>query len=141
MASGAGHSAAPAVRSNKPVAGDVARATLLRYDDRIGRSDTMLRAVWVLRQAPARDLVACAAHRLAVNPEAELLADAAVLQSLLSGSVPPFRPPPAGAARGKWRAVAMAPWFAQLAHHSSDASRDLARRPRAGRARKKTRKN
>ena len=112
------------VSSDNLVAGDVARATVLLLDDLIASGDTMLRAARALRQAGARDVVACAAHGLFITPAAEVLADAAVSQVLVTDSVPPFRLPSAGPVRDKLRVFSVAPLFAQAVRQSSDAWRN-----------------
>jgi ribose-phosphate pyrophosphokinase len=111
------------VSSDNLVAGDVAGITVLLLDDLIASGDTMKRAALALRQAGARDVVACAAHGLFIEPAAQVLADAAISQLLVTDSVPPFRLPPAGAARAKLRIASAVPLFAQALRQCRDAWR------------------
>lgn len=101
------------VSSERLVAGDVAGATALLYDDLIASGDTMLRAAQAVRRAGARDVLACAAHGLFVAPAAELLADEAISRIVVSDSVPPFRVPPDGPVARKLQVVSAVPLFAQ----------------------------
>ena len=101
------------VSSERLVAGDVAGATALLFDDLIASGDTMLRAAQAVRRAGARDVLAFAAHGLFVSPAAELLADATISRIVVSDSVPPFRLPADGPVARKLQVVSAAPLFAQ----------------------------
>lgn len=109
------------VTSENLVAGDVAGATVLLLDDLIASGDTMRRAALALRHAGATRVIACAAHGLLVGSAAELLADAAIDQVLLTDSVPSFRLPVLAALRRKLSVVSCAPAFARAIRASHDA--------------------
>jgi len=109
------------VTSENLVAGDVAGATVLLLDDLIASGDTMRRAALALRRAGATRVIACAAHGLLVGSAAELLADAAIDQVLLTDSVPSFRLPVLAALRRKLSVVSCAPAFARAIRASHDA--------------------
>ena len=112
------------VSSERLVAGDVAGATALLFDDLIASGDTMLRAAQAVRRAGARDVLAFAAHGLFVPPAAEVLADAAISRIVVSDSVPPSRLPADGPVARKLQIVSAAPLFAQAIRdcHESWAS-------------------
>jgi len=101
------------VSSERLVAGDVAGATALLFDDMIASGDTMLRAAQALRRSGAREVLACAAHGLFIAPAADVLADAAISRLVVSDSVPPFRLPPGGPVSRKLKVVSAVPLFAQ----------------------------
>jgi ribose-phosphate pyrophosphokinase len=101
------------VSSERLVAGDVAGATALLFDDLIASGETMLRAAQALRRAGARDVIAFAAHGLFTAPAADWLADAAVSRIVISDSVPPFRLPADGPVARKLQVVSAVPLFAQ----------------------------
>lgn len=109
------------VTSENLVAGDVAGATVLLLDDLIASGDTMKRAALALRRAGASRVIACAAHGLLVGAAADLLADAAIDQLLLTDSVPSFRLPALAAVRRKLRVVSCAPALARAIRASHDA--------------------
>ena len=109
------------VTSENLVAGDVAGATVLLHDDLIASGDTMKRAALALRRAGASRVIACAAHGLLVGAAAEMLADAAIDQVLLTDSVPSFRLPVLAAVRKKLRVVSCAPALARAIRASHDA--------------------
>ncbi|HEY0878104.1 MAG TPA: ribose-phosphate diphosphokinase [Zeimonas sp.] len=100
------------VRSAGLVAGDVAGATVLLFDDLVASGETMRRAALALRGAGALSVVACAAHGLFIEPAAEVLRDDSIEQVWVSDSVPPFRIPEGDPLRAKLRVVSCAPLFA-----------------------------
>lgn len=109
------------VSSASLVAGDVGGMTVLLFDDLIASGDTMKRAAQALRHAGAREVVACAAHGLFIDPAADALADAAIAQVLVTDSVPPFRLPAGGAVSRKLRIVSAVPLFAQAIRECRDS--------------------
>ena len=111
------------VSSANLVAGDVAGMTVLLLDDLIASGDTMKRAAQALRDAGAREVIACAAHGLFIAPAADVLADAVVSQVLVTDSVPPFRLPAAGPVHRKLRIVSAVPLFAQAIRECRDSWR------------------
>lgn len=100
------------VRSAGLVAGDVAGATVLLFDDLIASGETMRRAALALRGASAESVIACAAHGLFIEPAAEVLRDDAIEQVWVSDSVPSFRVADDDPLRAKMRIVSCAPLFA-----------------------------
>ncbi|MFZ2651903.1 MAG: ribose-phosphate diphosphokinase [Burkholderiaceae bacterium] len=111
------------VSSDNLVAGDVAGTTVLLLDDLIASGDTMKRAAQALRHAGARQVIACAAHGLFVEPAAEVLADEVISQLLVTDSVPPFRLPAAGPVSRKLRIVSAVPLFARAIRDCRDSMR------------------
>lgn len=101
------------VSSANLVAGEVAGATVLVYDDLIASGETMRRAAAALLQAGAREVVACAAHGLFVGPAAQHLADPAIARVIVSDSVPPLRLPPDGPLARKLTVISAAPLLAE----------------------------
>jgi ribose-phosphate pyrophosphokinase len=91
------------------VSGDVKDAAVLLVDDLIATGTTLQRAAVALRAAGARQVLACAAHGLFIDPAAERLADPAIDQVLVTDSVPGFRVPAAGPLRDKLRVLSCAP--------------------------------
>ena len=111
------------ISSENLLAGDVQGSTVLLLDDLIASGQTMQRAAQALRDAGARDVIACAAHGLFIEPAAEVLADAAISRILVSDSVPPFRLPAAGPARRKLHVVSSVPLFARAIRECRDSWR------------------
>ena len=109
------------VSSENLVAGDVGGMTVLLLDDLIASGDTMKRAALALHQAGAQQVIACAAHGLFIEPAADVLADAALSQVLVTDSVPPFRLPAAGPVSRKLRIVSAVPLFAQAIRECRDS--------------------
>jgi len=109
------------VSSANLVAGDVGGMTVLLLDDLIASGETMKRAAQALRDAGAREVVACAAHGLFTAGAPEVLADASVSQVLVTDSVPPFRLPAAGRVANKLRVVSAVPLFAQAIRECRDS--------------------
>lgn len=109
------------VSSERLVAGDVAGATALVFDDLIASGETMVRAAQALRRAGARDVIAFAAHGLFIAPAAELLADAAISRIVVSDSVPPFRLPAGGPVARKLQVVSAVPLFARAIRDCHDS--------------------
>lgn len=72
-------------------AGDVAGATALIVDDLISTGGTLLRTARAARDAGATQVIALVTHGLFMAGSAEVLADAAIDQLVVSDSVPPFR--------------------------------------------------
>jgi ribose-phosphate pyrophosphokinase len=109
------------VSSANLVAGDVDGMTVLMLDDLIASGETVLRAARVLRQAGAQRVIACAAHGLFIEPAADLLADPAIEQIVVTDSVPPFRLPADAAVRRRLRVVSAVPLFARAIRDCRDA--------------------
>jgi len=109
------------VSSENLVAGEVGGMTVLLLDDLIASGETMKRAAVALRAAGARQVVACAAHGIFINPAADALACDSISQVIVTDSVPPFRLPPAAAVRSKLRVVSAVPLFAQAIQASHAA--------------------
>jgi ribose-phosphate pyrophosphokinase len=101
------------VSSANLVAGDVSGMTVLLLDDLIASGETMRRAAQALRQAGAARVIACATHGLFIEPAADVLADAAIEQILITDSMAPYRLPPAGPVSGKLRIASAVPLFAR----------------------------
>jgi ribose-phosphate pyrophosphokinase len=101
------------VTSLRLVAGDVADATVLLFDDLIATGDTMRRATEALLGAGAREVVAFAAHGLFTPPAADVLGDPRIAGVVVTDSVPPFRLPADGPVAGKLRVVSVVPLIAQ----------------------------
>ncbi|HLT27746.1 MAG TPA: ribose-phosphate diphosphokinase [Zeimonas sp.] len=95
------------------VAGHVAGATVLLFDDLVASGETMRRAARALREAGAASVIACAAHGLFIEPAAEVLRDDAIEAVWVSDSVPPFRVAQDDPLRAKMRIVSCAPLFAR----------------------------
>ena len=72
-------------------AGDVAGSTVLIIDDLISTGHTLLRAANAVRTAGARRVVAFATHGLFMPGSAEVVADPAIDNFVLTDSVPLFR--------------------------------------------------
>lgn len=72
-------------------AGDVAGATALIIDDLISTGGTLLRTARSARAAGAKGVVALVTHGLFMPGSAEILADDALDQIIISDAVPPFR--------------------------------------------------
>lgn len=98
------------------VAGDVAGASVLLFDDLIASGDTMVRAATALRDSGARRVSACAAHGLFIDPARKALLDAHIDEVVVCDAVPPFRLGEARGAEarlgGKLRLVSCAPLWA-----------------------------
>ena len=109
------------VSSERLVAGDVAGATALLFDDLVASGETMLRAAQALRRAGAREVIAYAAHGLFITPAAELLADGAISRIVVTDSVPPFRLPVDGPVACKLQVVSAVPLFAQAIRDCHDS--------------------
>lgn len=109
------------VSSANLVAGDVDGMTVLMLDDLIASGETMLRAARVLRRAGALQVIACAAHGLFIEPAADLLADPAIDQIVVTDSVPPFRLPADATVRRRLRVVSTVPLFARAIRDCRDA--------------------
>ncbi len=109
------------VSSAKLVAGLVDGATVLLLDDLIASGETMVRAAKALRQAGAREVVACAAHGLFVDQAASILLDESISQVLITDTVPPFRLPSDSLLRQKLRIVSCAAMAADALRQSHEA--------------------
>ncbi|HJU84709.1 MAG TPA: ribose-phosphate diphosphokinase [Holophagaceae bacterium] len=109
------------VSSRHLVAGDVAGRAVLLLDDLIASGGTMARAAEALRQAGAREVVACAAHGLFVGPAAEELSTEALGRIFITDSVPPFRLEPTSPVWDKLQIVPAAPLFAEAIRASHEA--------------------
>lgn len=99
--------------SDHLVAGEVAGLTVLLLDDLIASGETLRRAARALRQAGAKDVLACAAHGLFTRGAAQALADDAISSLIVTDSVPSFRLPPDAAVRAKLVVASAAGLFAQ----------------------------
>ena len=71
--------------------GEVAGATALIVDDLISTGGTLLRTARSARAAGAKRVVALVTHGLFMRGSAEVIADAAIDQIVVSDAVPPFR--------------------------------------------------
>ncbi|MCC6949725.1 MAG: ribose-phosphate pyrophosphokinase [Bradyrhizobiaceae bacterium] len=71
--------------------GEVEDCTALVIDDLISTGNTLLRAARAARQAGARRVIALVTHGLFMQGSAEVLADPAIDQLVLTDAVPPFR--------------------------------------------------
>lgn len=100
------------VTSENLVAGDVAGAGVLVFDDLIASGDTMRRAARALRRGGAREVIAVAAHGLFIAPAADVLADPTITEVAVTDSVPAFRLPVDGAVARKLRCCSAAPLLA-----------------------------
>ena len=109
------------VSSDRLVAGDVAGATVLLFDDLIASGETMRRAARALRGAGAAGVVACAAHGLFTSGAEEALADPAIDEVVVTDSVPPLRLAPDSPVRARLRVVSVAPLFARAVSALSGA--------------------
>ncbi len=92
--------------------GDVAGSTALVIDDLISTGGTLLRAAKAARRAGARRVIALVTHGLFMPGSAEVLADPAIDNLVVTDTVPPFRLP-AGAARDKLVMLPAAPLLAE----------------------------
>ena len=72
-------------------AGDVADATALIIDDLISTGGTLLRTARSARAAGAKRVIALVTHGLFMPGSAEVLADPALDQIIITDAVPPFR--------------------------------------------------
>jgi len=91
------------------VSGEVQGAVVVLVDDLIATGATLQRAAQALRAAGAQRILACAAHGLFVGAAAELLADPAIDQLLVTDSMPGLRLPDSGPLREKLRIVSCVP--------------------------------
>jgi ribose-phosphate pyrophosphokinase len=71
--------------------GEVEGATAMVIDDLISTGNTLLRAARAARQAGARKVIALVTHGLFMQGSAEVLADPAIEQLVVTDAVPPFR--------------------------------------------------
>ena len=104
------------VSGSQLVAGDVAGASVLLFDDLIATGETLQRAAQALRSSDARRIIACAAHGLFVGAAGHALAGSAFDHVLVTDSVPAFRL--AADARSRVQVVSCAPLFAQAIRDS-----------------------
>lgn len=111
------------VSSESLVAGDVVGALVMLIDDLVASGETLRRAAVALRQAGAREVVACAAHGLFTGDAARTLADGAISRVIVTDSVPPFRLPALGPLRDKLSIASAAPLVAQAVMASHDTWR------------------
>lgn len=100
------------VSSENLVAGDVDGMSVLLFDDLIASGETMNRAAKALLAAGARQVIACAAHGLFVDPASEILASDNIAKIIVTDSVPPFRLAADAALRDKLCIASAAPLFA-----------------------------
>ena len=71
--------------------GDVTGTTALIVDDLISTGGTLLRAAQAARKAQAKRVIALVTHGLFMHGAAEVIADPAIDQVIVSDAVPPFR--------------------------------------------------
>lgn len=71
--------------------GDVAGTTALIVDDLISTGNTLLRAARSARQAGAERVIALVTHGLFMQGAADVVADPAIDQMVITDAVPPFR--------------------------------------------------
>ena len=71
--------------------GDVAGTTALIVDDLISTGNTLLRAAHLARKAGAKHVIALVTHGLFMKGAAEVIADPAIDQLVVSDAIPPFR--------------------------------------------------
>ncbi len=103
------------------VSGELRDSVVLLVDDLIATGSTLQRAAVALRASGARRVLACAAHGLFVSPAADLLADPAIDEVLVTDSVPGFRVPEAGALRDKLRVLSCVPLLSAAVRDSHAA--------------------
>ena len=103
------------------VAGQVEGMAVLLIDDLIASGQTLRHAAQALRQAGAREVMACAAHGLFTGQAAEALADPSLARVLVTDSVPDLRLPATAQVRDKLRIVTVAQLFAQAVRACRDA--------------------
>ena len=94
---------------------------VLLIDDLIASGQTLRHAAQALRQAGAREVMACAAHGLFTGQAAEALADPSLARVLVTDSVPDLRLPATAQVRDKLRIVTVAQLFAQAVRACRDA--------------------
>lgn len=104
------------VSSSQLVAGDVAGASVLLFDDLIATGETLQRAAHALRLAGARRIIACAAHGLFVGTGRQALASGAIDHLVVTDSVPAFRL--SAEERPRVQVVSCAPLFARAIRDS-----------------------
>lgn len=106
--------------------GDVAGATALIIDDLISTGGTLLRAARAARQAGAKRVIALVTHGLFMPGAAEVLANPAIDQFVVTDTVPPFRLA-AGAAHEKLKILPAASLVADAIRriHEGRALADL----------------
>lgn len=104
------------VSGSQLVAGDVAGASVLLFDDLIATGETLQRAAQALQQSGARRIIACAAHGLFIGAAGNILAGGAIDHVLVTDSVPTFRL--STDARLLIQVVSCAPLFAQAIRDS-----------------------
>jgi ribose-phosphate pyrophosphokinase len=98
------------------VAGDVAGASVLLFDDLIATGATLQKAARALRAAGARRIVAAAAHGLFVGDAAAVLADGSLDHVVVTDAVPAFRL--GGVHRVPLQVVSCVPLFARALRDS-----------------------
>ena len=103
------------------VAGEVEGMAVLLIDDLIASGQTLRHAAQALRQAGAREVMACAAHGLFTGQAAEALADPSLARVLVTDSVPDLRLPATAQVRDKLQVVTVAQLFAQAVRACRDA--------------------
>jgi ribose-phosphate pyrophosphokinase len=103
------------------VAGQVEGMAVLLIDDLIASGQTLRHAAQALRQAGAREVMACAAHGLFTGQAAEALADPSLARVLVTDSVPDLRLPATAQVRDKLQVVTVAQLFAQAVRACRDA--------------------
>ena len=93
--------------------GDVAGTTALIVDDLISTGNTLLRAARSARKSGAKRVIALVTHGLFMKGAAEVIADPAIDQLVVTDTVPPFRL----ASRDKVVTLPAAPLLAETIRH------------------------
>jgi ribose-phosphate pyrophosphokinase len=103
--------------------GDVAGTTALIVDDLISTGNTLLRAARSARKSGAKRVIALVTHGLFMKGAAEVIADPAIDQLVVTDAVPPFRL----ASRGKVVILPAAPLLAETIRrlHAARSLTDL----------------
>lgn len=103
--------------SGELIVGDVQGKCAIIVDDLIGTGTTIARTVKACGSLGARRIYAAASHGLFVGDAAQVLADDALIQVVVTDTVPPFRLPE-GKVRDKLIVLDSAALFAQTIAHS-----------------------
>jgi ribose-phosphate pyrophosphokinase len=99
------------VVSGEALVGDVTDRVAIIIDDLVSSGATLRRAVAACRAAGARRVIAAASHGLFTARAAELLAEPALEELIVTDSVPPFRLEAGN--RARLRVLSVAPLFAE----------------------------
>jgi ribose-phosphate pyrophosphokinase len=99
------------VVSGEALVGDVAERVAIIIDDLVSSGTTLRRAVAACRAGGARRVIAAASHGLFTARAAELLAEPALEELIVTDTVPPFRLE--AGSRARLRVLSVAPLFAE----------------------------